>query len=87
MTAYETQVLVASYNMISPGPPQLHEGEIVFLVLSREHGHSERPSDSAKATGLSWNPDLLMTSTSALGRAGTLTPQPPAHTSLCPQVV
>ena len=50
-------------------------------------GHSERPSDSAKATGLSWNPDLLMTSTSALGRAGTLTPQPPAHTSLCPQVV
>ena len=33
MTAYETQVLVASYNMISPGPPQLHEGEIVFLVL------------------------------------------------------
>lgn len=59
----------------------------MFLVLSREHGSSEKPSDSAKATGLGWKPDLPMTSTSPQGSTGTLKPQPPAQTPLCPQVV
>lgn len=36
----------------------------MFLMLSREHGSTETPRDSPKATGLGWKPDLLMPSAS-----------------------
>lgn len=60
---HEKRVAVAFY-IISLGSQRLCEGGILFLLLIREHGSSDRPSDSPKATGLGWKPDLLMPSTS-----------------------
>lgn len=40
----------------------------MFLMLSREHGSTETPRDSPKATGLGWKPDLLTPSASPQDR-------------------
>lgn len=55
-TTHEKQGSPEHFYIISSGTRQLCEGAISLLVLSREHGSSERPSDSAKATRLCWKP-------------------------------